>query len=83
MNRRKESPPALEGIIVKRVGVITDPISVGVYPAEAYDGNRVANYVPLDIDHQPRALSQSGLVLLVTDVSARKTRAAVGAADNK
>jgi len=77
VNRRKESPPPLEGVIVKRVSAITDPISVGVHPADGYGGNRVPDYVLRDVDDRLRgALSQSGFVLLVADASTGKTRTA-------
>jgi eukaryotic-like serine/threonine-protein kinase len=78
--RRKLSSAAPKGIVAKRVRAITDPISIGVHPAEDYDGNRVPDYVLRDVDSQLHdALSRSGFVLLVGDASVGKTRTAIEA----
>ncbi|WP_433049233.1 tetratricopeptide repeat protein [Dactylosporangium sp. CS-033363] len=58
---------------------VDDPLAVRVHPAEAADGllDRVPPYIARDADDRLRAaLDRGGLVLLVGDSTAGKTRAA-------
>jgi tetratricopeptide (TPR) repeat protein len=54
-----------------------DPTALGIHPAEAHDGDRVPPYVPRDADEELRAaLRQPGLVLVVGEAMAGKSRLA-------